>query len=239
MIASILLKFIVGHLIGDFLCQPDAWVKHKIKNKIKSGYLYLHILIHLISLLVLFQGQYIVAIAVIVISHYLIDVLKLYLHKQVDRRLLFFADQIAHLLVIALVVYYIEAYTINLNTIFSDYNILIAGFLIMVSYGVSVIIKILIAPWNKAIEFEHKSIDGAGKYIGILERLFVFTFVVLGTWSAIGFLITAKSVFRFGDLNEGKNRKLTEYVLIGTLLSFGMAILLGLAFSYISIKVIN
>jgi hypothetical protein len=47
-------------------------------------------------------------------------------------------------------------------------------------------------------------------------------------------LITAKSVFRFGDLNKGKNRKLTEYVLIGTLLSFGLAILAGMLYNHLA-----
>jgi hypothetical protein len=61
----------------------------------------------------------------------------------------------------------------------------------------------------------------------MLERLFVFTFVITGNWEAIGFLLAAKSVFRFGDLKESKDRKLTEYILIGTLLSFGIAILIG------------
>jgi hypothetical protein len=42
------------------------------------------------------------------------------------------------------------------------------------------------------------------------------------------FLLAAKSIFRFGDLKKVKDRKLTEYVLIGTLLSFGIAILVGL-----------
>jgi hypothetical protein len=44
----------------------------------------------------------------------------------------------------------------------------------------------------------------------------------------IGFLLAAKSVFRFGDLTRAKNRKLTEYILIGTLLSFLIAIATGL-----------
>jgi hypothetical protein len=71
-------------------------------------------------------------------------------------------------------------------------------------------------------------LPNAGKYIGILERLLVFTFVVLGHWEAIGFLVAAKSVFRFGDLKESGNRKLTEYILIGTLLSFGIAVVAGI-----------
>ena len=83
------------------------------------------------------------------------------------------------------------------------------------------------------LKVKNTSLAGAGKIIGMLERLFVFAFILLNAWSAIGFLITAKSVFRFGDLTEGKNRQLTEYVLIGTLLSFGLAIGAGLLFNYI------
>ena len=79
--------------------------------------------------------------------------------------------------------------------------------------------------WSKALnESNDASLNNAGKYIGILERLFVFTFIIAGNWGAIGFLLAAKSVFRFGDLRESKDRKLTEYILIGTLLSFGIAI---------------
>lgn len=64
----------------------------------------------------------------------------------------------------------------------------------------------------------------AGKYIGILQRLFVLGFILLNQWSSIGLLIAAKSVFRFSDLSRAKDRKLTEYILIGTLISFGLAI---------------
>jgi hypothetical protein len=73
----------------------------------------------------------------------------------------------------------------------------------------------------------------SGKYIGILERLFVFGCILLSQWSAIGLLVTAKSVFRFGDLSRAKDRKLTEYILIGTLISFGLAIAIGLGYKYV------
>ena len=66
--------------------------------------------------------------------------------------------------------------------------------------------------------------------ICILESLLVFVFIISNHWKAVGFLITAKSVFRFGDLKEPKYRMLTEYILIGTLISFGIAIAVGLLF---------
>jgi hypothetical protein len=83
--------------------------------------------------------------------------------------------------------------------------------------------------WSVALHDSNEaSLNNAGKYIGMLERIFVFTFVVTGNWEGIGFLLAAKSVFRFGDLKESKDRKLTEYILIGTLLSFGIAIAAGM-----------
>ena len=80
------------------------------------------------------------------------------------------------------------------------------------------------------IDIDHESLPNAGKYIGIIERLFVLIFIILGNWASIGLLITAKSVFRFNDLKDSNNRKLTEYILIGTLLSFGLAIVTGLIY---------
>ncbi len=76
------------------------------------------------------------------------------------------------------------------------------------------------------------SLENAGKYIGILERLFVYLFIISNHWEAIGFLLAAKSVFRFGDIKESRQRKMTEYILIGTLLSFGLAILVGMFTQY-------
>jgi hypothetical protein len=83
--------------------------------------------------------------------------------------------------------------------------------------------------WSQSLNDDnYESLNNAGKYIGMLERLFVFVFVITGHWEGIGFLLAAKSVFRFGDLKESRDRKLTEYILIGTLISFGIAIGVGM-----------
>ena len=87
--------------------------------------------------------------------------------------------------------------------------------------------------WSLEEDNSEDSLESAGKYIGILERLFVFGFILLNQWSAIGLLIAAKSVFRFGDLSRAKDRKLTEYILIGTLISFGLAIFIGPVYQYL------
>ena len=93
--------------------------------------------------------------------------------------------------------------------------------------------KTIISKWDLKEYNEESSLENAGAYIGILERLFVFMFIITNHWEGVGFLIAAKSVFRFGDLSKAKDRKLTEYILIGTLLSFGLAILFGVGYEYV------
>lgn len=72
------------------------------------------------------------------------------------------------------------------------------------------------------------SLQNAGQWIGYLERCLILTFILVGFNEAIGFLLAAKSIFRFGELSKGQEIKTTEYVLIGTLASFTIAILTGL-----------
>ena len=102
----------------------------------------------------------------------------------------------------------------------------------MLTYPTSILIKVLIAKWtpnqNSNTTQGETSLQNAGKYIGIMERLLIFVFIYTNHFEAIGFLLAAKSIFRFGDLKEGNILKLTEYILIGTFLSFGIAIILSL-----------
>ncbi len=231
----LVLKLVLAHAIGDFVLQPDQWVKDKQLKKHKSKYLYFHVLIHAIAVLVLlqFNTKYWLGISVIVVSHYIIDLIKLNLTQKVNPRWLFILDQIAHLTVIAVVVMLYSSYTIDFSILLSKIVLALALSLIAITSITAIIMRLIMSQWVIQEDNEDHSLEKAGKYIGILERLFVFGFIILDQWSAIGLLITAKSVFRFGDLSKSKNRKLTEYVLIGTLLSFGIAIIVGLLFKYV------
>ena len=64
----------------------------------------------------------------------------------------------------------------------------------------------------------------AGKYIGYLERFLIVTFVWSGELATIGLLIAAKSIFRFGEIKDPEERELAEYILIGTFLSYCVAL---------------
>ncbi len=229
--SGLFIKLILAHLAGDFLFQPSKWIENRNKKKFKSPYLYAHILVHsgLLLLVLQFDFSYWLGLVSIIISHYIIDLTKSSMEGKIDSRLLFFADQILHLLVIAGVVYYYHPFEIDISLWFSTKNLLLLTFLLFITFVSSTFIKLLISPWRK----ENDSSNRAGKYIGMLERLFVFFFILLNYWEGIGFLLAAKSVFRFGDLSNTKDRERTEYILIGTLLSFGLAMVSAVAYKYL------
>lgn len=227
----IFLKLILAHLFGDFLFQPDKWVINKEQKKIKSKYLYFHVLLHIgLVFLVLWDLSLWYIPLIIGVSHYLIDVAKLYFQTRKTKRLWFFLDQFLHFAFIFAISFYFKEINFKFlqNPVFLKY-IVAAVFL---TIPTSIFIKNLLTTWSP-ITIEHSKIQtdslvNAGKYIGILERLLVFTFIIINHWEGVGFMIAAKSVFRFSDLAEAKQRKLTEYVLIGTLLSFGIAVITGI-----------
>ena len=228
----IIIKLILAHLIGDFFLQPNSWIKEKEQKKLKSPKLYLHVLIHVALLFVILRDvSKWPLILIIGLSHLIIDALKLIIQKKKTKRLLFFLDQLLHILVILAVYWLFIAKDVVFDNFFNETNLLLLTCIVFLTVPVSIIMKTIFLKWNISKFTEgNESLKDAGKYIGILERVLVFVFVILNHWEAVGFLITAKSVFRFGDLRESKERKLTEYILIGTLISFGIAILIGLLF---------
>ena len=222
-------KLLLAHLLGDFIWQPNDWVTDKETKKHKSIYLYLHILLHgVLAAILVWEIQFIPYAILIAISHGIIDLIKLNFQKNNTKRTWFIVDQIAHVLVLILVVILYQNEQINFLWFDNRFWILITAFLLLTK-PTSIFVKTIISIWSPETQNNHQdnSLASAGNYIGILERLFVFGFILTGHFEAIGFLLGAKSIFRFGDLKEAKDRKLTEYVLIGTLISFGTAIAIG------------
>ena len=224
-------KLILAHIIGDFILQSNSWVADKEKKQLKSKYLYLHVLIHaVLSFIFLWDINLWWIPLLIGITHFIIDALKLQFQKPKTRKLWFFIDQALHILVILGISVFVKE--INFE-IFNNPELLkYLTAAVFLTTPASMMIKILLSSWSP-ITVEHskvqtESLTNAGKYIGLLERLLVFVFIVVNHWEGVGFLIAAKSVFRFSDLAEAKQRKLTEYIMIGTLLSFGIAVLLGI-----------
>jgi hypothetical protein len=232
---SLTLKLFIAHMLGDFVFQPDRWVEDKKVKHYKSRYFYYHLFVHLFFLWLLlgFRWYYWPLVLISVGSHFFIDLGKLKLEKVVNHRWLFFVDQLLHLIVIFLLAYFNEPFALNLEGLFSVQLLVFIAALLLLTSVSSVIVKTLISGWALNEISSKESLPGAGKYIGMLERLFIFTFIVLNQWQAIGFLIAAKSIFRFSDISKARDRKLTEYMLVGTLMSFGLATLTGLGYLYV------
>lgn len=230
----ILAQLLLAHLLTDFVLQPNSWIKHKRKYKVRSYYLVVHsLLAGVLTVLLLQKLEWWYIGIVISVTHFLIDWWKL--NQKKDNLKYFLLDQLFHLLVIALVwLFLIRGYSEIIPFLMEFFNsttvlTVVIAYLIVI-FPTGFLIGKATKKWHIEIEDEHKknSLDDAGRYIGIFERILVLSFILTNNFSAIGFLIAAKSILRFSDKSETGARKQTEYVLIGTLISFTITILVGL-----------
>lgn len=227
----ILLKLLFAHLLSDFILQTDRICKGKKKDGwIKWNYLIFHSLIHAIMAYLFVAQWYNWFIPTIIFfTHLFMDFLKsIYLKDQIGT---FVIDQIFHVAVIfilwlflygnsAFVLEWIRAYLDNIHLWY-----MITAYLLLLK-PTSIFLNLFIKRWTPK-ENGTQSLPNAGKWIGYLERVLILTFIFTNNIEGIGFLLTAKSIFRFGELNKAKDIKTTEYVLIGTFASFAIAILIG------------
>lgn len=95
----------------------------------------------------------------------------------------------------------------------------------IVALGLSSIKKVSGDAQSEDVENEN-----GGKLIGIYERIIILTFVLLNQYEAIGFLITGKSIIRFSTNSEQLR---SEYVLVGTMMSYSLSILLGILVNWL------
>lgn len=223
------LQLFLAHLIGDFLLQPSHWVVERNANKIKSKYLYFHILVHAALLAVLLQldVQYWLGFIIIVFSHWLIDLIKVFLDKKCNKVFLFLGDQAAHILIIlGITHFYYPLFSISWEAIFSIKVTLTLITLILLTSFTSYFINSLLES-----TLLKKSSKGS-LFIGILERLLIFICIISNQVNLIGFLLASKFV-GIGIISKQKNKKMREFIIVGTLLSFGLAIVVSLAYKYL------
>ena len=173
---------------------------------------------------------------VIFVSHLLIDYIKIgYLKKNVAS---FLIDQLVHIAVIVVLwlslfaqgkAFCQELLRIEWNDL-TTWTV-VTAYLLMLKPA-SVFLSLFIKKWTPSATAD-KSLPNAGKWIGYFERILILTFILTGNAEGIGFLLAAKSIFRFGELNKAQEIKTTEYVLIGTFASFTIAIFVGFAVLHI------
>jgi len=95
-------------------------------------------------------------------------------------------------------------------------------------------------------EYRGPGLEEAGRVIGRLERTIILIFYLGGSLAGVGFLVVAKSIYRFGDLKKGYEKKtgngeevtfsISEYIILGSLLSYTAAMIGGIV---IELLVVN
>lgn len=214
---------VAAHVYGDFLLQPDRIAQ----GKRNPGILLLHAGIHGgLTYLVLQQWTLWALPLSVFCVHALIDFAKVRLLGAGPRA--FALDQALHLGSLWLVVLAVEATLMNVSQIspvlFGDWIVLGAGFSVTVfgtGYFIASVAKKMCAENSELEKSLGQGLKNGGATIGKLERALIFILIGIGQPAGIGFLVAAKSIFRF---EEAKKQPLAEYVLIGTLWSFSLAI---------------
>jgi len=228
-----LTKLLLSHLLADFVLQPSKWVTDKNDKHYRSGYLYLHTFIAAALAWVFMGWAYWKTAMIIFITHTLIDIWKSYRRPEIKY---FLIDQLLHLLVIVLCWYF---NFFDLNTIISKWNYITASnhlwitgtAFVFVAWPSAILIGQLTKKWRNKLP-DADALGDAGKWIGIIERILILIFILHGQYQAIGLLIAAKSILRFGE--TGRQEIKTEYLLIGTLISISIAVFTGLLVVYLT-----
>lgn len=221
---NVLLRLLAAHLLGDFALQPGSWVNSKTTKKLKSGGLYLHVLVvTALTYLFLWDWNHWYIPLIIALTHLLIDIWKS--HRK-NTLTYFLVDQAAHIAVI-LIIWQLFYGHIVFTGLFNNNHLwlLLIGYYLVI-WPLGIMIGKATEQWQQAAQMNAGGLAKAGIWIGRCERVLVLTFIITGQYTALGFLMAAKSILRFTDKDEMTQKK-TEYVLVGTLLSFASAAIVG------------
>ena len=224
--STLFLSLVLAHIIGDFYLQTDKSCEQKETRKLKSWFLYVHaITIGLLSWVIVPSCNFGLWALLITVSHFAIDAVKIHCPKGLWS---FVIDQLLHLGILSAISNIYEPskelplQMIDCSGSFSISLLILAILLCM--KPANILIKLILEKYQVGESESCNNIKNAGALIGNLERILTIVFVLLGQFEAIGFIVAAKSILRFKDTDTAK----TEYVLAGTFLSFGIAILCGL-----------
>jgi hypothetical protein len=231
--ALLLVRLLAAHFVADFVLQKRSWVQERLDKKWRSPWLYAHGAVAGIA------GYLFAAVwdaawlpIVIFLSHVLFDGAKAHAG---DTARSFLLDQLAHVIIVvacwaALVRLGIPDILNGLASVaLSLHAWTLALAYVVVVWPVGFWIGKVTEPWRNEIgEGADGGLARAGLWIGRLERILILTFLLLDRFEAIGLLVAAKSILRFGEIRGRNGRKVAEYVLIGTMISFAAALLVGL-----------
>ena len=218
---------LIAHILADFVLQTRWMVLHKRR----AGVLLLHGALVLAAAQAVTGQPAALGLLALAAAHLLIDAVKLRLTPGLGA---FLGDQGAHLAALALAAAlmpdlwasgYWPALLSNASDLLTAL-LWLAGLILATRAG-GFAVGLLMA--GLAAAHPPEGLPKGGQVIGILEQGLIFVLMTAGQPEAIGFLIAAKSILRFGTVTTAADRAVSEYVIIGTLASFGWAILAALA----------
>ncbi len=223
------------HILGDFYFQTKHLARQKNESRLKlieHGLIYTAVCI--ISIIPIYQANMLIAALILSLSHIVIDLVKYaYLKDNVlkdkyppeKERSVYLIDQFLHITCIFAIAFILAAMnkemiiTPFINNVFDIIGI---PYIIFISW--SLIFLLIWKPANITIKHllclnRPSEEDGkkAGGFIGLLERLLILLFLSMNQYSAIGLVLTAKSIARYDEISKDKD--FAEYYLLGTLLS--------------------
>lgn len=237
---STLAVLLAAHFVGDFVLQTSS----DVANRQKPLVLLKHALTHAALAYGLLGAWLLWPIPVAVfVTHATIDAIK---SRCADTARVFLIDQLAHAGVMLALAIWLSSpasgawgggWLALAGPSYARVMLLLVGLIATVEAGAYLIAKLVrpyldeleaaLDPREAASRPPPRGLLNAGKVIGRLERLLIFLLIFVNQPAGIGFLIAAKSIFRFGELKETANRMESEYIIIGTLASFAYAIALS------------
>ena len=211
-----------AHCLADFVLQT-GWI---VENKRRLLVLLLHIAIVWATAAAALGTVTALPLVYLAVAHLVIDATKTY--GRFEGVGAFLLDQAAHIAtLIVIAVLYPALWGSGpwaVQTSLPALMALLSGLIFAVTAGMYAI-GLLMQPYG--FLFRSSGLKNGGRLIGIMERGLIFLFILQGQATAVGLLIAAKSILRFGT--PSKDQRSAEYVIIGTLASFGWAILIAYA----------
>ncbi len=219
------------HLMGDYYLQNEYMAVNK---SISYKMLVLHCIIYggIVCIVtgLIFGKVYVNIVLLVILSHFAIDFIKSFLLNKYNNKIadcernIYLTDQILHLLFLGVCAYAIKDYAVkgfaiemldnmNINKIAF---IKICTLILLMHKPANITIKKLIEGYKPLTDSVTKENKKTGAIIGTLERYIILILLFLGQYSAIGLVLTAKSIARYKEL---ENKDFAEYYLIGTLMS--------------------
>lgn len=236
-VGETLCLLLVGHALGDFYSQSDKMAFEKEHSR---AAMLRHCAFYAIGMAVAIavlgyglQCDLCAAVCVWValcLAHAFVDfVVRPRLMAALPGSLRPFAcDQVIHFVCCLVVALCIAPWCASGLSAYWGDSLVWATSLLLTGAPVCVLVKLVLGDLRRSAQepsdttVKPGELLNSGRVIGMLERVLVCTLALLGEFSAIAFVITAKSIARYEKMKEDK--VFSEIYLVGTLASVASAI---------------